>query len=68
MTKELIANFGQYGVALAAVNVLVDQIGFPVPAYPSLIVAGAVAADGRPPLHGGLDAWVAAGHAVEMPP
>ncbi len=32
------------------VNVLLDQIGLPVPAVPTLIVAGAIAADGRLPM------------------
>jgi membrane protein DedA with SNARE-associated domain/rhodanese-related sulfurtransferase len=50
VTQELISNIGQYGVALVAANVLVEQIGVPVPAIPTLIVAGAVAADGQLPL------------------
>jgi membrane protein DedA with SNARE-associated domain/rhodanese-related sulfurtransferase len=32
------------------INVLVNQIGIPVPALPTLIVAGAIAAEGRLPL------------------
>ena len=48
MTHPLIANlYHQYGVGAVAVNVLLSQIGFPVPALPTLIVAGAIAADGR---------------------
>jgi membrane protein DedA with SNARE-associated domain/rhodanese-related sulfurtransferase len=35
---------------VVAVNVLLDQIGLPVPAVPTLIVAGAVAAGGQMPL------------------
>jgi membrane protein DedA with SNARE-associated domain/rhodanese-related sulfurtransferase len=35
----------QLGLALVVGNVLLDQIGLPVPAVPTLIVAGAVAAD-----------------------
>ena len=56
MTQELISNIGQYGVALVAANVLIEQIGIPVPAVPTLIVAGAVAADGQLPLPA-LFAW-----------
>ena len=56
MTQELISNIGQYGVALVAANVLVEQIGLPVPAIPTLIVAGAVAAGGQLPLPA-LFAW-----------
>ncbi|HMK84433.1 MAG TPA: hypothetical protein VK437_00625, partial [Steroidobacteraceae bacterium] len=33
----------QYGLLIVAANVLLDQIGFPVPAMPTLIVAGALA-------------------------
>ena len=47
MTPQLMSSLSQYGVALAVANVLVDQIGFPVPAIPTLIVAGALAADGH---------------------
>jgi membrane protein DedA with SNARE-associated domain len=37
----------QYGLALIFANVLLDQLGFPAPAVPALLVAGALAADGR---------------------
>jgi membrane protein DedA with SNARE-associated domain/rhodanese-related sulfurtransferase len=53
-------------------NVLLEQLGFPVPAVPTLIIAGALAADGRLPAAGlcalalaacmlGDSAWYAAG-------
>jgi membrane protein DedA with SNARE-associated domain/rhodanese-related sulfurtransferase len=35
---------------IVVINVLLDQIGLPVPAVPTLIVAGAIAADGQMPL------------------
>jgi membrane protein DedA with SNARE-associated domain/rhodanese-related sulfurtransferase len=41
---------------IVAGNVLLDQIGLPVPAIPTLIVAGAIAADGQMPLSA-LFAW-----------
>lgn len=41
---------------IVAGNVLLDQIGLPVPAVPTLIVAGAIAADGQIPLSA-LFAW-----------
>jgi membrane protein DedA with SNARE-associated domain/rhodanese-related sulfurtransferase len=50
LTQDLIIVIGQYGVAVVVVNVLLDQIGLPVPAIPTLIVAGAVAASGQMPL------------------
>ena len=37
----------RYGLALVFANVLVEQIGIPVPAIPTLVVAGALAADGE---------------------
>ena len=37
----------QFGLAAIFANVLLDQLGLPVPAVPTLIVAGAFATDGR---------------------
>lgn len=37
----------QHGQALVFANVLLDQLGFPIPAIPALLVAGALAADGK---------------------
>ena len=50
MAQQFSIVISQYGVALVVVNVLLDQIGLPVPAIPTLIVAGAVAAVGQMPL------------------
>ena len=36
-----------YGLALVFANVLVQQMGLPIPVVPTLIVAGALAADGK---------------------
>jgi membrane protein DedA with SNARE-associated domain/rhodanese-related sulfurtransferase len=49
MMHQLMQGLGQYGLVIVVVNVLLDQIGLPVPAVPTLIVAGA-AADARMPL------------------
>jgi membrane protein DedA with SNARE-associated domain/rhodanese-related sulfurtransferase len=38
------------GLAAVVINVLLDQLGLPVPAIPTLIVAGAVAASGKLPM------------------
>ena len=46
MVQDLVHLIAQYGLALVFVNVLVEQIGLPVPAVPTLIIAGALAADG----------------------
>ncbi len=56
MTHPLIPGLGHYGLMIVAVNVLLDQIGLPVPAVPTLIVAGAVASEGQMPLPA-LFAW-----------
>ena len=37
----------QYGLALIFANVLIQQMGLPIPVLPTLIVAGALAADGK---------------------
>jgi membrane protein DedA with SNARE-associated domain len=37
----------RYGLALIFANVLVEQIGLPIPAVPTLLVAGAMAASGH---------------------
>lgn len=50
MTPQFILGLKSYGVMIVAANVLLEQIGLPVPAVPTLIVAGAIAADGELPL------------------
>src|SRR5437868_15098327 len=45
--QEFSLLIAQYGLALLFLNVLVEQIGLPLPAVPALILAGALAADGR---------------------
>ena len=47
MQQSLASLIAQYGLLVVALNVLVDQIGLPVPAMPTLIVAGAMAAAGH---------------------
>jgi membrane protein DedA with SNARE-associated domain/rhodanese-related sulfurtransferase len=47
LTGQLIGLISQYGLLVVAVNVFLDQIGLPVPAMPTLIVAGAIAATGH---------------------
>ncbi|MGE5345039.1 MAG: VTT domain-containing protein [Acidithiobacillales bacterium] len=50
--NELVAALSRYGVLLVFANVLVEQLGAPVPAIPTLVLAGALAADGRLSLAG----------------
>ena len=47
MTQDLVSLLGQYGLAVVFISVLVEQLGLPVPAIPVLVVAGALAADGK---------------------
>jgi membrane protein DedA with SNARE-associated domain/rhodanese-related sulfurtransferase len=47
--QHIVSLVTQYGLALVFANVLVEQIGLPVPAVPTLIVAGALAAEGQFP-------------------
>lgn len=44
---EILPLVAQYGLALVFVNVLAEQAGLPVPAIPTLIIAGALVADGK---------------------
>ena len=50
MTHHLFLLIAEYGLVIVFANVLVDQIGLPIPAVPTLVVAGAIAADGGLPL------------------
>lgn len=58
--SHLIELVQQYGLALVFVNVLLLQAGLPVPAYPTLIVTGALAARSPYTLAGLLATAVAA--------
>ena len=50
MTQQLILSLSQHGLAIVALNVLLNQIGLPVPAVPTLVLAGAIAASGQQPV------------------
>src|SRR5260221_6438994 len=45
--QELVDLVAHYGLMLIFINVLLEQVGLPVPAVPTLIVAGAAAATGQ---------------------
>jgi membrane protein DedA with SNARE-associated domain/rhodanese-related sulfurtransferase len=47
LTQQLVLALSQYGLMVVILNVLLDQIGLPVPAVPTLIIAGAFAASGQ---------------------
>jgi membrane protein DedA with SNARE-associated domain len=54
MAQQINMLIAQYGLLLVFINVLVEQAGAPVPAVPTMIVAGALAAMDRLPLGGVL--------------
>ena len=47
MTNDLASAVSQYGLAIVFGNVFIEQIGLPIPAIPTLVVAGAFAVEGR---------------------
>lgn len=47
MSSEIVALITQYGLFLVFANVLLEQAGVPIPAVPTLVVAGALAASGK---------------------
>jgi membrane protein DedA with SNARE-associated domain/rhodanese-related sulfurtransferase len=60
LTQQLLEAISQYGVTAVVFNVLLNQIGLPMPAVPTLIVAGAFVANGQIPLVPLFSASVAA--------
>src|SRR5258706_14878084 len=48
---ELVPLIAHYGLALIFINVLAEQLGLPLPAVPTLVIAGALSVDGQ------LSAW-----------
>ena len=51
-TAQDLAVRAPFGLSLIFLNVLLEQLGLPVPAIPTLVVAGALAANGQLPLIG----------------
>lgn len=45
--QQLIDLFDQHGPLLVFINILLEQLGIPLPAVPGLLVAGALSAEGR---------------------
>jgi membrane protein DedA with SNARE-associated domain/rhodanese-related sulfurtransferase len=50
LTEQIILGLGQYGLLVVTLNVLLNQIGLPVPVVPTLVLAGAFAGNGGAPL------------------
>jgi membrane protein DedA with SNARE-associated domain/rhodanese-related sulfurtransferase len=49
LTQQLLFHISQYGLLVVGLNVLLNQIGLPVPVVPTLILAGTLAAKGDLP-------------------
>jgi len=47
MTHDLIALLSEYGLLVVFINVFVEQIGLPIPAIPTLVIAGALGMTGQ---------------------
>jgi membrane protein DedA with SNARE-associated domain len=63
--SELVAALTRWGVLLVGANVLLEQLGLPIPAFPTLVLAGALAAEGKLPFAGLLAISVAASLAAD---
>jgi len=50
LIHQFFSVLSQNGLAVVAINVLLNQIGLPVPVVPTLVLAGAIAANGQLPL------------------
>jgi membrane protein DedA with SNARE-associated domain/rhodanese-related sulfurtransferase len=50
VTHTIVQLIAEYGVLLVFINVLVEQAGAPIPAVPTMVVAGALASAGKLPL------------------
>jgi membrane protein DedA with SNARE-associated domain/rhodanese-related sulfurtransferase len=50
VTHAIVALIAEYGLLLVFINVLVEQAGVPIPAVPTLVVAGALSSIGKLPL------------------
>jgi membrane protein DedA with SNARE-associated domain len=46
MSGSMLQLLNEYGIWLVFVNVLIVQLGLPIPAVPTLVIAGAAAASG----------------------
>lgn len=50
VTHAIVELIAEYGLLLIFINVLVEQAGLPLPAVPTLVVAGALSSTGKLPL------------------
>jgi len=66
MMESALAQLSQYGVWFVGVNVLLQQLGLPIPAVPTMMVAGALAGAGRMSGAGAFALSVAASLAADL--
>ena len=64
--EALLSQLTQYGVLLVGINVLLQQLGLPIPSVPTMMVAGALAASGRLSLAGAYSIAVAASLVADL--
>jgi membrane protein DedA with SNARE-associated domain/rhodanese-related sulfurtransferase len=64
--ETLLADLQHYGVVVVGINVLLQQLGLPIPAVPTMMVAGALAAGGRLDGAGAFAICVAASLTADM--
>ncbi len=64
---QLIDLISRYGLLFVFANVLLEQVGLPIPALPTLVLAGALAAEGKLSAPWILVAAVAASTAADVP-
>jgi membrane protein DedA with SNARE-associated domain/rhodanese-related sulfurtransferase len=60
LTQHLLLSLSHYGLWVVVLNVLLNQVGLPLPAVPTIVVAGAIAASGQLPLAAVFSGAVAA--------
>jgi membrane protein DedA with SNARE-associated domain/rhodanese-related sulfurtransferase len=63
---SIAAELARYGVPFVGLNVLLQQLGLPIPAVPTMMVAGALAASGRIDLLAALAVAVAASLVADL--
>ncbi len=64
---QLVDLIVRFGLLFVFANVLLEQVGLPVPALPTLVLAGALAADGKLPVVWVLVVAVAASLTADVP-
>ena len=64
--EAILGDLARYGIAVVGVNVFLQQVGLPIPAVPTMLVAGALAAAGALPGAGVVAIAIAATVVADM--